>query len=65
MFLQFPCSMGPTLPLLQFAGGPLGSWGPSSGVTRGVSQGGQSLAEVGPLVTVGGPLAKTHKKVKK
>ena len=37
----------------------------SSGATRGLSQGGQSLAERGPLVAVGGPLAKTQKKVKK
>jgi len=36
-----------------------------SGVTRGLSQEGQSLAEGGPLVTVEGPLAKTQKKVKK
>jgi len=36
-----------------------------SGVTRSLSQGGQSLAEEGPLVTVGGPLDKTQKKVKK
>jgi len=37
---------------------------PSSGANRGLSQG-QSLAEGSPLVTVGGPLAKTQKKVKK
>jgi len=36
-----------------------------SGVTRGLSQGGQSLAEGGPLVTVGGLLAKTQKNFKK
>jgi len=35
-----------------------------SGVTRGLSQGGQSLAEGGPLVTVGRPLAKTQKKLR-
>jgi len=29
---------------------------------RGLSQGGQSLAERGPLVTVGDPLAETQKK---
>ena len=33
-------------------------WAATSGVTRGLSQGGQSLAE-------GGPLAKTQEKVKK
>jgi len=37
----------------------------SSGVTRGLSQRGKSLAEGGQLVIVGGPLAKTQKKVKK
>jgi len=37
----------------------------TSGVSRGLSQGGQILAEGDPLVTVGGPLAKTQKKVKK
>jgi len=36
-----------------------------SGVTRGLSQGRQSLAEVDPLVTIGGPLAKTQKNVPK
>ena len=36
----------------------------SSGVTRGLSQGGQSLAEGCSLVTVGGPLAKIQKKVR-
>jgi len=35
-----------------------------SGVTRYLSQG-ESLAEEGPLVTIGDPLAKTQKKVKK
>jgi len=37
-----------------------------SGVTGGLSQGGQSLAEGGPPVTtVGGPLANIQKKFKK
>jgi len=34
-------------------------------ITGGLSQEGQSSAEGGPPVTVGGPLAKTQKKVKK
>ena len=33
-----------------------------SGVTRGLSQGGQSLAEGGPLVTVGGPTRQSAEK---
>jgi len=33
----------------------------SSGVARGLSQEGHSLAEEGPLVTVGGPQDKTKK----
>jgi len=37
----------------------------NSGVTRGLTQGGGKLSLRGPLVTVGGPLAKTQKKVKK
>jgi len=35
-----------------------------SGVTKGLSQGG-NLAEWGPLPTVGGPLANTTKKLEK
>ena len=34
----------------------------ASGVTRGLSQGGQSLAEGGPLATVEGSLANAQKK---
>jgi len=37
----------------------------TSGVTRGLGQEGKSSAEGGPLLTVGDPLAKTQKKVKK
>jgi len=37
----------------------------AGGGTRGLSQQGQRLAEGGPLVTVGDPLAKTQKNVKK
>ena len=33
-------------------------------MTRGLSQGERSLAERGPLATVGGPLDKTQKKLK-
>ena len=36
----------------------------SSGVTTGLSQGGQSLDEGGPSLIVGGPIAKIQKKVK-
>jgi len=36
-----------------------------SGITRGLSKVEKSLAEGGPLVTVGGPLANTQRKVKK
>jgi len=32
------------------------------GVTRGLSQGGQSLDEEGPLVTVGGPTSQNSEK---
>jgi len=38
---------------------------PVSGVTRGLSRGGQSLAEGGPLVTVGRPTSQNSEKVKK
>jgi len=37
-------------------------WVIGSGVTCGLSQVGQSLAEGGPLVTVGGPLDKNAEK---
>jgi len=37
----------------------------SSGVSRGLSQAGQNLAEGGPLVTIKGPLANSQKNVGK
>jgi len=37
----------------------------SSGVTRGLSQGGKDYRNQGQLLTTDGPLAKTQKKVRK